>query len=171
MYNKPILKTGNLNGSIYFIDHTHPLRSTVALVYMHRHVASLKIGRWVTKDEVVHHIDHNRDNNAPSNLEVTTRSKHAKDHASERNAPIKPRVCTQCNKSFFPDKNSCVAKYCSWGCAHVGNRKVSDEAFLSAYKEERSVNAIGKRLGISWHAVNKKLKRLGLPHADARFKK
>lgn len=42
----------------------------------HRIVAESIIGRPLTSDEVVHHIDRNRQNNHPSNLRVMTQSEH-----------------------------------------------------------------------------------------------
>lgn len=42
----------------------------------HRVVAEEKLGRALEKGEIVHHIDGNKQNNDPSNLEVTTQSKH-----------------------------------------------------------------------------------------------
>jgi hypothetical protein len=41
-------------------------------------LAEKKIGRYLRKDEVVHHVDGNILNNAPENIEVMTQSEHAK---------------------------------------------------------------------------------------------
>ena len=53
--------------------------------YMMEHVRvmELKIGRRLTPKECVHHSDHNRQNNAPENLELLTRSEHSKLHRSK----------------------------------------------------------------------------------------
>ena len=45
-------------------------------VAVHRDVASKKIGRPLRPNEVVHHIDGNKRNNRPSNLQVMTRKQH-----------------------------------------------------------------------------------------------
>lgn len=42
----------------------------------HRLVAAQKIGRPLTKDEVVHHLDGNKTNNDPGNLEVVSKPQH-----------------------------------------------------------------------------------------------
>lgn len=49
------------------------------------HVVTMEevIGRRLEKDEVVHHIDHNRFNNDLSNLQLMTRAAHAALHATE----------------------------------------------------------------------------------------
>jgi len=50
---------------------------------VHRVLMEAIIGRPLTRDEVVHHIDHDRTNNDPSNLQLMTRSEHARLHANE----------------------------------------------------------------------------------------
>lgn len=50
----------------------------------HRVVAEKKIGRKLQKGEVVHHIDGDKTNNHPNNLQVMTNSEHARLHAEER---------------------------------------------------------------------------------------
>lgn len=47
---------------------------------VHRVIAAIKIGRPLLKGEVVHHIDGDKHNNDPANLEVMTQSEHAKLH-------------------------------------------------------------------------------------------
>jgi len=50
--------------------------------YEHDLIAEEKIGRRLLDDELVHHIDGNRQNNEPANLAVETRSDHAREHGS-----------------------------------------------------------------------------------------
>jgi hypothetical protein len=46
----------------------------------HRVIAEEKIGRKLEKGEIVHHIDGNKQNNDPSNLEIITQSVHVGKH-------------------------------------------------------------------------------------------
>ena len=46
----------------------------------HRLVAEDKLGRPLRADEVVHHRNEDRVDNRPENIEVMTRSQHAKQH-------------------------------------------------------------------------------------------
>ena len=56
----------------------------------HRVIIEHKIGRRLRTDEHVHHIDGNKQNNAPSNLRVMTGSDHMRIHATE-SAPTRER--------------------------------------------------------------------------------
>ena len=48
----------------------HPFKDSKGYVYEHRLVMEKKLGRYLTKEEVVHHIDGNRLNNDINNLEL-----------------------------------------------------------------------------------------------------
>lgn len=52
-------------------------------VDMHRHIMEEHLGRGLTRDEVVHHIDGNPMNNDLSNLVVMSRSEHTKLHMKD----------------------------------------------------------------------------------------
>jgi hypothetical protein len=63
-------------GYQYFCDTSCPLSNSNGYVYYHRYVASNKIGRWLTSDEHVHHIDGNKTNNDPNNLMIVDKHEH-----------------------------------------------------------------------------------------------
>lgn len=50
----------------------------------HRKIAEAKVGRKLGPNEVVHHADENKENNADSNLAVQPRSRHTSDHNKTR---------------------------------------------------------------------------------------
>src|SRR5262245_5535018 len=64
-------------------DPDHP-NSHDGRVYEHRVVAEQKIGRFLRTDEIVHHINGNRSDNRPENLEVVTKHQHQVHHLATR---------------------------------------------------------------------------------------
>lgn len=48
--------------------------------HQHRVVAERVIGRALRKDEIVHHKDGDKKNNAPENLVVMTQAEHMREH-------------------------------------------------------------------------------------------
>lgn len=86
----------------------HHLADVRGYAYEHRLVAEQKTGRWLLPNEHVHHIDGNKQNNKPDNLEVLTSSQHRFQHrlkSSGRKLPdevnwIRPCNCG-CGQSFY----------------------------------------------------------------------
>jgi hypothetical protein len=68
--------------SVYFPD--HPKSSKDGYIMEHDLVMECYIGRWLKKDEVVHHINHIRNDNRIENLKLMTFKEHARLHMIER---------------------------------------------------------------------------------------
>lgn len=62
----------------------HPNRSVDGYVYEHRLIMEKELGRLLSKEEIVHHIDGDRMNNIPSNLQVMSSADHTRLHSNER---------------------------------------------------------------------------------------
>lgn len=71
-------------GYLFFYDYK-PNRKKV---FIHRTVMETIIGRPLLVSEAVHHIDGNKSNNDPSNLELMPRSEHSRKHKMERLSKI-----------------------------------------------------------------------------------
>jgi hypothetical protein len=137
----------------YFCDKTHPLADAYGLVYYHRHVASEKIGRWVTADEHVHHIDKDRTNNSPDNLEVMTRQEHRYRHC---NRPLLVE-CPVCRQLFKPSSRTSIC--CSQKCSSTRLTSYLDIDYIRQNIWKIPAELIAKQLGVSGAALCKICKR------------
>lgn len=73
-------KTGQ-NGRYYeILTREHPFANKDGYVMEHRLVVEKSIGRYLTKYEIVHHLDGNGHNNGISNLQLTTKKEHFRNH-------------------------------------------------------------------------------------------
>jgi hypothetical protein len=83
--------TGSGYVRIYSPD--HPGANSNGYVYEHRLVMERTLGRYLLPGEIVDHIDRNRSNNAPENLNLqASRSAHVKDHFSARDQLLKAQA-------------------------------------------------------------------------------
>jgi len=87
---------------------------------VHRMVMEDKLGRKLKDDEDVHHIDGNRTNNSPSNLEVVNHSLHILEHHAMEYEDV---VCDWCGVVFLREKHRVKHKlkrsskqFCSRSC-------------------------------------------------------
>lgn len=58
------------DGYVLVYSPEHPMRTNAGYVREHRLVMEKALGRYLTRNEVVHHKDKDKQNNDPSNLEV-----------------------------------------------------------------------------------------------------
>jgi hypothetical protein len=162
-WDRPIkLAVDKALGYVYFMDRQHPLGDKKGRVWYHRHVASMARGWWVTPQEIVHHVDDDRQNNDPSNLEVTTQSEHARAHAVEKGGTARlPIPCAVCKEMFTPTKHH--MRFCSLACSHQG-RRVFDPSKeqLERLVWEMPTRQVAEIFGVSDNAVGKRCKKLGI---------
>jgi len=64
------------NGYVFVYSPNHPNKTADGYVLEHRLVMEDKIGRFLEKDEVVHHINHNVSDNRILNLMLINKAKH-----------------------------------------------------------------------------------------------
>ena len=160
MYNKEIrLCLDKDNGYLYFCDAKHPLAGSNGIVRYHRHVASLKIGRWLSPSEAVHHIDGNTLNNNPPNLEIMTNSEHARRHKPLSVSEVS--ICPRCGKTFVSVFSG--VKFCSQVCNHRNLERfdISKEE-LEVLTWQIPTSEIAKRFGVSDNAIAKRCKKFGI---------
>lgn len=76
---------------VYVPDHPH----CTADGYVMKHILVIErsIGRYLTADECVHHINHIRDDNRIENLRLMTNTEHMSMHMKERHANRRANLC------------------------------------------------------------------------------
>lgn len=76
-------ETSISNGYVLIHIPNHPNCDLNGCVREHRLIMEEQIGRYLLPDEHVHHKDRNTLNNDPDNLELLTKSEHARLHKAE----------------------------------------------------------------------------------------
>lgn len=101
MWNiRKIVKKGNY---LYAVVPEHPKARKYGYVLAHRVIMENKLGRELQEIEEVHHIDGNRHNNSPENLEIMLRGEHQRHHIKLRfpnGRKKKILLCKNCRNKF-----------------------------------------------------------------------
>lgn len=120
----------------YAVVKNHPNATKHGYVLYHRIVMENYLGRLLTDNEVVHHLDGDRHNNNIENLELMDRKKHSSMHMIEKYSD-KPRYveleCDNCHKLFTRTnhQNSGYSKnnkhnFCSYECNGAFYAKITN---------------------------------------------
>jgi len=162
-YNKPIKISNNLVlGYQSFFDKDHPLSMSNGMVFLHRHVAFIKEGEWLTSKQHVHHKDGDRGNNDPKNLEIMTASEHKKEHNKIDNKTVKTN-CNVCNKEITLSRtrmNRSEKIYCSHECMGLSNRRFEvSESYLKELVWKFPLIEVSNMFGVSKNAIVKRCKK------------
>lgn len=116
------------HGYILIASPDHPFKDKQGYVRQHRLVMEQSVGRYLRPEEDVHHIDHDKQNNDVSNLELfSNRSAHLKARHRDggkkgwfkkgqipHNKYLESKDCLNCDVSFQPSSKDKI--YCSHEC-------------------------------------------------------
>lgn len=170
------------NGYIEIMMPEHPNARSNGTILEHRLVAERKIGRYLKKTEVVHHIDEDKTHNVEENLIIfRTNADHARFHKigimkdmgdGTYICPIPEKEimkCEYCDKYFIRDKNKKNNKYCSMECYktyciekfELREDRLNKE-LLQKLVKQFSITTIGKMYGVSDNSIRKWCKKYGI---------
>ena len=157
------IKPNPANHYLQFFLSEHPLASQNGMVNFARHVASRKIGRWLTPNEVVIHSDGDQENCAPDNLLVFLRSELAKRSLPSHKVERVLMICSlpECRREYteVPSHVS-RRRYCSPECAQIASRKFHVSPLeMQQMVWEMPTTHIAREYGASDKAIEKFCKK------------
>lgn len=89
-------RTPDKDGYIYVRAPNHPFADSRGYIREHRLVLEKKLGRYLTKDEVAHHINGLKDDNRPENIELMVKKQHDGLKDGKTSVDASDRVCIDC---------------------------------------------------------------------------
>lgn len=174
--------TRYLNGYklLYRPDHFNSMKGDNwdGYVYEHRFVMESDLGRSLSSEELVHHLDCNKLNNHIGNLIIVDRSSHVKIHGwIDSGAHIhESYVGNGVNswKTKVPELKSCpicdatipvvLKTFCSIECANIHKNTVGRKVERPSHEtllldlSTMSYKAVGRKYGVSDNSIRKWLK-------------
>lgn len=146
MWNiQKIVKKGDY---LYAVVPEHPKATKHGYVLEHRVVVENHLNRLLNASEVVHHRNGQRHDNRLENLEVTTNSKHTKQHALEKGRMRSVFKCPSCGCTFERWKSSVqgtkrkIFIACSKECRGKFSRRLQLEGRTYEVEAAISVNIV-----------------------------
>ena len=157
------------NGYVLVWNPNHPRANVSGMVYEHILMAEKKLGRYLTPEEVVHHINHVRNDNRPENLLVfSTKADHTAFHMGCEliynldgtvRAGRKKYICKSCGALIDNHAKLCAK------CHRASVQKMwPTRDYLKNLIRTIPFEEIGKMFNVTGNAVRKWCKAYNLPY-------
>ena len=148
---------------LQFFYAKHPLAGQNGMVNFARHVASQKLGRWLTPNEVVVHEDGDRANCVPGNLLVFSRAELARRSLPSHQVERVLLICSrpECRREYTEvPSHASRRRYCIPECARIASRKFQvSPAEMQQMVWEMPTTHIAREYGVSDQAIGKFCKK------------
>ena len=140
------------NGYFALCIKSHPNSDNHGYVMEHRVVMEMNIGRYLNRDEIVHHLNDKRYDNRIDNLKTMTQSEHVRLHnlkRGEHNEETKKLIAMKARARLKDRKR------------HPLYKDIDDD-LIKLYKEGLKPSQIAKELNVTPQTVRNKIKYLGV---------
>lgn len=169
-------KTVTTSGYISVYEPTHPDSwKSSGSIFEHRLNAEKMLGRRLTAEEDVHHLDEDKTNNHPDNLLVLEKGQHAKLHGFLDKYYLVPKPGTVLNK-LFSREEFCLScglvlekrstdKFCSQECFHKSLSKLPENFTKESFEKdiwEKPSSKLAEEYGVSGRTIGKWCEKLGI---------
>ena len=139
-----IVSCGDYN---YAVVPGHPNAIDYDYVLEHRVVMENSLGRLLTEEEIVHHIDENKKNNILSNLELMLKSEHSRMHMLKQGRKWVKLKCPECGELFDRElRNSFLQKGSEYTCCSPRCRGLFSRFIQLNGKTPKVIKAISDNL-------------------------
>lgn len=144
----------------------HPMADVRGYAYEHRVQAQASTGRALRDDEHVHHINGNKSDNRPENLEVVTAAEHCLRHRTagvHRRLPgeANPTVACGCGCGATFERYDAMGRPRQYVSGHNPALTPKRDAVIRELASgHRTVQDLARATGISQHAVRVMVSRL-----------
>lgn len=149
---------------MYSYNPTHYTANKAGKVLQHVFNMAEHIGRPLTKNECVHHIDRDRTNNDLANLQLLTLKEHVRLHCVEDlGTTYIINICINCQKTFettLLNKRNCCSILCATQQRQIFKIDPSD---LLSMVWSMPTTEVAKILGVSDVAIAKRCKLFNIP--------
>jgi hypothetical protein len=128
-------RTISAGGYVSILKPDHPFADVNGRVKEERLVMEKQIGRYLDKKEIIHHINHNKQDNRPENLQIVSSKEHGRiHHLGNKNRLGKKNSIETRQKISQSNKGRIVSPQTKQKISLGNTGKVHDEEFRNRLK-------------------------------------